>query len=141
MQTKLIIKNDPTIILRIGLALVFISNFLMPFLAPYDYADLVNHSFLGQIFHVNSQTFGIFTGINDAIVGSLLILGLCTRYVTAYACFWIVGVMTVYGTGRYLDVLEHVGFLSIAVYLLIVSNQSLIHDRLKDESGKKDVPI
>lgn len=121
MKVGLIRKNESLFILRIGLAVVFISNALMPFLALDDYTDLVNNSFLGNVFHVYVQTFGIFTGINDLVVACLLIIGKGVRYVAAYASAWIIGVICVFGTMHYLDVLEHVGFLSIAIYLLVAS--------------------
>ena len=126
--SKSIDKSNSTAIIRIGLAIVFISNALMPFLASDDYIDLVNHSFLVQLFHVNPQTFGMFTGLNDATVALLLILGWHTRYVGAYAFFWIIGVMTIYGIGHYLDVLEHIGFLSMSMYLLIATSKKKDND-------------
>ena len=121
MKVGLVSKNESYIILRIGLAVVFISNALMPFLASDDYADLVHNSFLGNILPVNTQTMGIFTAVNDILVACFLVIGKGIRYVAAYASAWIIGVMCVFGSQHYLDVLEHVGFLSIAVYLLIAS--------------------
>ena len=136
MKAGLLGKNESFFILRIGLAVVFISNALMPFLASDDYADLIHSSFLANILPVNVQTFGLFTAVNDLIVACLLVSGKGGKYVAAYASAWIIGVICVFGTHRYLDILEHIGFLSIAMYLLIANLRPSLLSRLESEVSK-----
>jgi len=102
------VKTNSIMILRFGLALVFIANSYVAFFHPDEFVALINNELLVK-----------FIGISDAAVAILLLLGVGLKYVSIYATLWILGVMAVIGIKEPVDFLEHFGFLSIAVFLLI----------------------
>lgn len=102
------LQTNSIMILRFGLASVFIANSYVAFFHPDEFVTLVNSELLVK-----------FIGISDLTVAVLLSLGLGLKYVSIYATLWILGVMAVIGIKEPADFLEHFGFLSIAVYLFV----------------------
>ncbi len=107
-----------TFIIRIGLGLVFLANSYTAFISPDELNGLISESFLASL-PVNLDLLIRFIGVSDGIVAVLLLIGKGQKYVAAYASFWIMGVMTVIGIKEPADFLEHFGFLSIAIYLML----------------------
>ena len=108
-----------TTIIRLGLGLVFLANSYTAFASPDDFSKLVSESFLASLFPISLDTFIKFIGISDGLVAALLIIGKGGKIVAGYATLWIVGVMAVIGIKDLGSLLEHFGFLSLALYLLI----------------------
>lgn len=110
--------KNPFTIIRIGLALVFFSNGLAAFLAPQEFRELVENSFVTRLLPIPIPTFSIIIGINDLLVSLLLFFNIPKlKYVLIWACLWLIGVMIV--IAEPFAILEHLGFLSIALALLL----------------------
>lgn len=104
-------------LIRFGLGIIFIANALMAFFAPAEFIELIENSFVAGILPVSPEVFvPIVIGLNDSIVGLLLIGGITTRRVAVWAFIWLLGVMAVVGSP--LDVLEHSGLLFVALALI-----------------------
>lgn len=103
-------------LIRIGLALVFLANSLIAFLAPSEFQDLVSNSFIAGLLPISVAAFVVCIGFNDLIVSLLLFSGWRTARVAMYATAWITGVIFVIGVFS-LDALEHLGFIAMAVTL------------------------
>ncbi len=112
------LKTYSSLFLRIGLACAFLSNSLQAFLAPDEFVKLLNSSFIIHLLPVSSVTFVHFIGFSDGMVSLLLVLGVYPQYVAVYAGLWLIGVMATFGIYDYGDILEHIAFFSIAVYLI-----------------------
>lgn len=104
------------IIIRVGLALVFLANSLVAFLMPSEFQELVSGSFVANLLPVSVATFVTFIGINDFVVAILLFVGWRTSRVAVYATAWLTGAILVIGVFS-LDALEHLGFLAMAIAL------------------------
>lgn len=105
-------------IIRYGLGLIFIANALVAFFAPTEFVDIIKNSFLVNLLPLNPGVFvGIIVGLNDIVVGLLLIVGFATRRVAIWATIWLIGVMITIGSP--FDVLEHVGILFMSIALAI----------------------
>lgn len=113
MKKFLSFKN----LIRIGLALVFLANSLTAFFSPGEFTELLEESFLANLLPVNTGMFATLIGLNDALVAALLLLGVKTRWVAAWAALWIVGVMVVRLSAP-LEVLEEAGVLFMAAALV-----------------------
>jgi uncharacterized membrane protein YphA (DoxX/SURF4 family) len=113
------LKTYSSLFLRIGLACAFLSNSLQAFLAPAEFVQLLNGSFVIHLLPVSAVTFVHFIGFSDGMVSLLLVLGVSTQYVAFYAGLWLIGVMAAFGIHDYGDILEHIAFFSIAVYLML----------------------
>ncbi len=104
------------VLIRVGLACVFLANSLVAFLEPTEFQDLVSGSFLASILPISVATFVMCIAINDFLVAILLFLGWRTSRVALWAAAWMVGVILVIGVFS-LDALEHIGFLFMALAL------------------------
>jgi hypothetical protein len=104
------------VIVRIGLACVFLANSLTAFLTPSEFQDLVSNSFIAGLLPISIASFVTFVGFNDLTVAILLFLGWRTSRVAVYATAWITGVVFVIGVVT-LDALEHLGFIAMAISL------------------------
>ena len=119
MKTYLTFPNG----IRFGLALVFLANSLTAFYLPGEFQDLVAGSFLAGILatlSISVAQFVTFIGVNDMVVAILLFSGWRLRRVAKYATLWLTGVIFVIGVADFetmLDVLEHFGFLAMALAL------------------------
>lgn len=113
------LKNYSSFFLRVGLACAFLSNSLQALLSPDEFINLLNNSFVIHLLPVNVPVFVHFIAFSDGMVFLLLILGIYTEYVAVYASLWLIGVMSTLGIHKYGDVLEHIAFFSIAIYLII----------------------
>lgn len=115
------LRNHSTIILRSGLALVFLAHFYIAIFNPDEFISLINNSFLPHAF-ISTELLVKLIAISDASVAILLLFGFGLKYVSAYATLWILGVLIVSGIKELPDFLEHFGFLSIAVFLFLDYN-------------------
>ena len=115
------IQTNSIIILRVGLALVFLAHFYIALFNPNEFINLINSSFLPHAF-ISAELFVKFIAISDAVVAILLLLGFGLKYISAYASLWILGVIVVSGIEDPPDFFEHLGFLSIAVFLFLNYN-------------------
>ncbi len=105
-------------LIRFGLGVIFIANALTAFFAPVEFLELIKNSFAINLLPIRPELFvPIVIGINDSIVGLLLISGFATRRVAVWATVWLIGVMIVIGNP--LDVLEHSGLLFLSVALVL----------------------
>ena len=105
-------------LIRFGLGIIFIANALIAFFAPTEFVELIENSFIVNLLPMRPELFvPIVIGINDSIVGLLLISGFATRRVALWATVWLVGVMVV--IGEPFDVLEHSGLLFMSAALAL----------------------
>lgn len=104
-------------LVRLGLSIIFIVNALTAFFAPGDFVGIIKDSFIAGFLPVRPETFVWVIGLNDSIVGLLLISGIATRRVAIWATAWLMGV-TVIMTDP-LDMLEHIGLLLVSFSLTI----------------------
>lgn len=116
---KQTLKKYSSLFLRIGLACAFLSNSLQAFLAPHEFINLLSNSFVIHFVPVSVTAFVHFIAFSDGMVFLLLILGVYTEYVAIYGGLWLIGVMMTLGIHHYGDILEHLAFFSIAVYLML----------------------
>ncbi len=112
-------KGYSSFILRIGLACAFLSNSLGAFFSPGDFIKLLDGSFMARLLPVSTPMFVHFIAFSDGMVFLLLLLGVYTEYIAAYAGLWLIGVMMTLGIHHYGGILEHIAFFSIAVYLAL----------------------
>ena len=108
-----------SLFLRTGLACAFLANSLEAFFSPDDFVKLLNGSFMVHLLPVRVPLFVHFIAFSDALVCLLLVLGVYTEDVAVYAGLWLIGVMMTFGIHDYGDILEHLAFFSIAVYLML----------------------
>ena len=114
-------------LIRFGLGIIFIANALVAFFAPAEFIELIENSFVVNLLPIRPEVFvPIVIGLNDSIVGLLLISGFATRRVAVWATLWLVGVIVVIGIGNPFDVLEHSGLLFMSL-ALILSGKYLEH--------------
>jgi len=119
------LRNHSTIILRCGLALIFLAHFYIAVFNPDEFVNLINGPFLPHAF-ISTALLVKLIALSDVVVAILLLFGFGLKYVSAYATLWIIGVMVVSGIKEFPDFLEHLGFLSIAVFLFLNSNKSTL---------------
>lgn len=105
--------------IRIGLGLVFLANSYSAFVSSNHITEHINESFLLNLLPLSIGIFIKFIGVSDFIVAALLLTGKWPVYVAAYAIFWLLGVIVVIGFNEPAELLEHFGFLSMAIYLVI----------------------
>ena len=120
------IQKYSPLILRFGLAAVFLANAYVAWFAPDEFKEILEHSFLSGILPGTAVLLNLI-GLSDALVAVLLILGKWPRIVTAYAAAWIAGVVIVSQPSGISDALEHVGFFAIALYLWV--NTDLLYKK------------
>lgn len=106
-------------IIRIGLGLVFLANSYAAFVAPDHLTEHISESFLANLLPINLDLLIKFIGISDFVVAALLLIGRWQVYVASYGALWLIGVMIVIGINEPTELLEHLGFLSMAIYLLL----------------------
>jgi len=105
-------------LIRLGLGVIFIANALVAFFAPAEFIELVENSFVVNLLPIRPELFvPIVIGLNDSIVGLLLLSGFATRRIALWATIWLVGVIVVIGSP--FDVLEHFGLLFMSLALIL----------------------
>ncbi|MDE2399935.1 MAG: hypothetical protein KGL67_02935 [Patescibacteria group bacterium] len=113
-------SKNSIIILRLGLGLVFLSQALMSWFYPQEFKDLIGSSFMFSFFHaIPSSVFLLLIFINDSLL-ALIILFNYQKLIKAallWASIYLVLVMLV--IWQPIDILEHFGFLSLAVVLYL----------------------
>ncbi len=102
-------------IIRVGLALVFLANGLNAFLAPQEFRELLETSFVSHWLPLSIPAFVIIIGINDLSLALLILLNKYQKYVQVWVMLWLVGVMIV--IKNIFGILEHLGFFSMALAL------------------------
>lgn len=114
--------NRSILIIRFGLAAVFLANAYIAWFAPVEFQELLEQSFLADAFGGDFiSMFVKLIGVSDSLVALLLLFGFKLKLVSLYASAWILGIIAVTRPVEPADVLEHLGFLSMAVYLWITS--------------------
>ncbi len=106
-------------IIRVGLAFAFMANALPAFIAPQEFAELINSSFISGMLPISVLFFITLIGVNDALIAVLLFSGgRRARIIEWWAAGWLVGVLVIKATGgNYLDSLEEIAFLAMAIAL------------------------
>ena len=105
-------------LIRFGLGVIFIANALVAFFSPSEFVELIKSSFVANLLPISPESFvPIVIGINDSIVGLLLISGFATRRVALWATVWLVAVIIVIESP--FDVLEHSGLLFMSIALVL----------------------
>lgn len=105
-------------LIRFGLGIIFIANALVAFFAPTEFVEVIENSFVANFLPISPEAFvPIVVGLNDSIVGLLLISGFATRRVAVWATLWLVAVMLVIGNP--FDALEHAGLLFMGLALML----------------------
>ena len=111
------LRQHSSLIIRLGLAAVFLANAYAAWFAPDEFRDILSHSVLNTIWPSGVNLFVQFIGVSDGLVSLALLVGIKLRWVAAYAAAWLLGVMIVTRPVDFSSILEHVGFLSMAIYL------------------------
>lgn len=109
--------KNPLIIIRIGLALVFLSNSLSAFFTPNEFRDIIEASSVAHLVPFSTATILLIIGTNDLVLSLLIFLNKYQKYILIWAMLWLVIVMVV--TGDILGILEHLGFFSMALALWV----------------------
>ncbi len=118
------VKIKTISLVRIGLALAFLANSLTAFFMPAEFIELIKGSFLISI--APASAFLIVIGINDAVLATLLFLNEGRKIVPVWAALWLIGVSVVRGIS--FDTLEELGFLFMALALMLNANQKNSHE-------------
>lgn len=69
----------------------------MSFFTPVGFLEIIESSFVENLILISLESFVIIIGLNNAIVGLLLISGFATRRVVIWAIIWFVGIMIIVG--------------------------------------------
>jgi len=112
-------------IIRIGLALVFLANALTAFFAPQEFKDLIEASFLAHLLPISTSAFVLIIAINDSLLTLLILLNKFQKYIMIWSMLWLLGVILL--TKEVPAILEHLGFLSMALALWIGSKEVASH--------------
>lgn len=104
------------VLIRFGLACIFLANSIIAFTAPAEFTELITGSFVTSIIPLSVASIVTLIGINDMIVTLLLLSGWKSQKVGTWATIWIIAVIFIIGPIT-LDSLEHLAFLSMAVAL------------------------
>lgn len=117
-------RISPLLLLRLGLALVFVSNALIAIVGPGEFKEIIATSFISSWLPLSPSVLVPFIAFNDALVATLLLSGKWLKPVAAWASVWIAGVTVI--SGPSLDTLEEVGMLAmpVALYFLAARNQN-----------------
>jgi len=114
-------KGKITVILRFGLAFVFLANSLIGFFNPSEFKEVIERSFFHAVLD-SIPSFIILIGINDLIISVLLFTHLVPKVIYKWATLWLFVVTIVVATSGgwgIVDGLEHLGFISIALVLML----------------------
>lgn len=74
--------------MRLGLAGIFLSNGIGAWFDPSSYMDLMRNSFVGLVVR-DLLPLSKFVMVNDIVLGGLILFGVWSRYVLAYAGLWL----------------------------------------------------
>ncbi len=107
-----------SLILRVGLACVFLTNSITAFTDPAEFIDLLSGSVVTGLLPVSVPAFITFVGYHDLLIAVLLLAGWQTTLVAIYATLWITSVTCIIGFIT-LDGLEHIGYISSALALAL----------------------
>lgn len=112
--------NKALIIVRFGLATVFLANSLTAFFDSGEFSKLLQQSFIYNLIPFSMTTFIMVIGTNDLILSLLIFLSRkWDKIIFSWATIWILGVMIT--LGKPLSILGETGFLAMALALLISS--------------------
>lgn len=113
------LRKYSTLLIRVGLALVFLANSYTAFVSPDEFTEIIGKSFFAGSLPINSEAFVRLIGISDGTMGILLLLGIGLRYISIYTAVWITGVMATIGLKEPGEFLEHFGSLAMASYIFL----------------------
>lgn len=119
MKLSALLHKYSILIIRTGLALVFLANSYTAFASPGEFKEIIAESFLAGLLPVGPDFFVKLIGISDGAVCILFLLKIKLKYVAMYAALWIIGVMVVIGLKEQGEFLEHLGPLAMAIYLAV----------------------
>ena len=107
------------LVLRVGLACVFLANALTAWLSPDEFKGLIEGSFLTHLFPaISSSLFVTLILINDGLLSLIFLFNLkIIKPALIWASIYLVLVMLV--IWEPLDGLEHLGFLAMSVALYL----------------------
>ncbi|MCL5114023.1 MAG: DoxX family membrane protein [Patescibacteria group bacterium] len=115
------IKKNYLLLLRFGLAFIFLANSLTGLFNPNDFKEIVEKSFFHGVLDL-TPLFIILVGINDLVLSILLFTHFVPKVTYKWATAWLVVVTVVIATtGGWgiTDSVEHLGFVSIALVLML----------------------
>jgi len=115
------INKNYLLLLRFGLAFVFLANSLVGLFNPNEFKEIVERSFFHGVLDL-IPSFIILVGINDLVLSVLLFIHLIPRVIYKWAAVWLVVVTVVIATtGGWgiVDGMEHLGLISIALVLML----------------------
>lgn len=112
-------SKKSVIILRIGLACVFLVNALIAWFSPQEFTDIIESSFLTTLLPtISSSVFVTLILINDSLLALIFFFDLkFIKYALIWASIYLIGIMLV--IWKPLDSLEHLGFLAMSVALFL----------------------
>ena len=114
-------KKNYLLLLRFGLAFAFLANSLVGFFNPSDFKEIVERSFFHGVLDL-IPSFIILIGVNDLVLSVLLFTHLVPKVIYKWATAWLVVVIVVIATSGgwgIVDGMEHLGFVSIALVLML----------------------
>ncbi|MFI5205832.1 MAG: hypothetical protein ACHQVK_02735, partial [Candidatus Paceibacterales bacterium] len=124
-----IIRNinfkNPFTILRLGLGLVFLANAWVAWFSPQEFQELITGSvILNHLPAISVSVMTIIIGINDSLLALIFLFNFkpAMKNALAWAMIWLIAVMLV--ILEPVDILEHLGFFSIALALFVNLKQS-----------------
>lgn len=117
--------KNPFTILRFGLGLVFLANAWSAWFSSQEFRDLLDNSFLiSHLPVIPVSAWLVLTGINDSLLTLILLFNLkiVMRFALIWAAIWLILVMII--LWEPLAILEHAGFLAMAIALLLNFRQN-----------------
>lgn len=115
------LRPHAPLFIRFGLAAIFAAQAYTAWFASDEFKEIFGNSFLSGVFPVSPEVFVRIIGVSDMLIALMLLAGRARRFIAAYACAWIAGVVVVAWPMEIPDMLEHVGFLGMALYLLVTA--------------------
>src|SRR5260221_4123575 len=114
---------NPSKILTIGLGFTFLANAIGALFEPATFQAIIEHSLIYHNFLSWNPLFVYFIVINDLIIAFCLINDIKVGEISAWAFFWLIGVITVFLSQGTLDgvltAIEHGAPMGIALYIAI----------------------
>lgn len=86
----------PELLLRIGLGLLFLTNAVTAWFNPDEFREILSTSFLGMLFGPTDWLIPVI-GINDTVLGLLIMSGWWRTITAIWASLWVLGVIAVTG--------------------------------------------
>ncbi|MBI4441490.1 DoxX family protein [Candidatus Woesearchaeota archaeon] len=124
-------KQYSTVILRVGLAFVFLWFGIDKFIHPLIWANWVP-DWMAVLIPVPLSTFMIIQGVVEVVVGFLLLIGYQTRFAAFLAVVTILGAeLAMFGTGQIEIMVRDAGLLAASLSLVLTGSDCLSMDQPK----------